>query len=185
MAHEETQRFDPELVHRYFDGDLDADERRDAEALLERSPAARAMLAGLDRQRALLRATADDWAAQLSARGSEDLFARIQAELPAPARSSAPTAARPALRAIPGGRLRIYAAVTVVLAAAAAALLWVRQATPSGGADTEHGQLAAHVRGSEVIAADFGRNAGTVFNVEGQAGEALAVVWISDQVEKP
>ncbi|MEM9192371.1 MAG: hypothetical protein AAGF12_24565 [Myxococcota bacterium] len=35
-------------------------------------------------------------------------------------------------------------------------------------------------QGSEVVEVDFGDNAGTVFEVEGEAGEPIAVVWISD-----
>lgn len=183
MAHEERQSFDPEVVHRYFDGDLDGAARRDVEALLERSAGARDMLEALERQSALLRGAGVGWEGQLSAKNSEDLFAKIEAELDAET-PSAPSG-KPSLRAIPGGRGRIYAAVTVVLAAAAAALLWLREprTEPDGG--THEAPIASHVRGSEVIAVDFGENAGTLFNVEGQAGEALAVVWISDQVETP
>jgi hypothetical protein len=36
-------------------------------------------------------------------------------------------------------------------------------------------------RGSEVLEVDFGEYAGTVFKVEGAAGQPLSVVWISDE----
>ena len=35
-------------------------------------------------------------------------------------------------------------------------------------------------QGSEVEEVDFGDNVGTVFEVEGEAGEPIAVVWIMD-----
>ena len=35
--------------------------------------------------------------------------------------------------------------------------------------------------GSEVEVVDFGSNTGTVFAVKGEAGEPLAVVWLSDE----
>jgi hypothetical protein len=37
------------------------------------------------------------------------------------------------------------------------------------------------VRGSEVVKVDFGSNTGTIFEVEGGAGESLAVVWIDEE----
>ncbi len=190
MSHEETHTFDPDLVHRYFDGDLDGAELREAEAVLERSQEARAMLGDLGRQRALFESAAVDWQARLTPEQSDALFARVEAALPAApaaARPAGSAAARPRLEAIPGGRSRgpLYAAVTAVLAAAAGLMFWVTTQGPEAGEAGGTTPVAAVVRGSEVIAVDFGRNAGTFFNVEGQSGEALAVVWISDQVEKP
>ena len=35
--------------------------------------------------------------------------------------------------------------------------------------------------GTEVLEVDFGVNTGTIFNVEGGAGESLAVIWIDDE----
>jgi hypothetical protein len=32
-----------------------------------------------------------------------------------------------------------------------------------------------------VLEVDFGANTGTIFNVEGGAGESLAVIWIDDE----
>ena len=48
-------------------------------------------------------------------------------------------------------------------------------------------QALADARGSEVISADFAEGAaGTVFTVEGAAGEApVAVVWINDEEPVP
>lgn len=36
-------------------------------------------------------------------------------------------------------------------------------------------------RGSEVVAFDFGINTGTIFHVEGEEGQPLAVVWIDEE----
>ena len=32
-----------------------------------------------------------------------------------------------------------------------------------------------------MLEVDFGTNTGTIFNVEGGAGESLAVIWIDDE----
>lgn len=182
MVQEEKLSFDPELVHRYFDGETSAEESRQAEASLEVSEDARAMLAGLERQRALFGATGDSWRASLDAGASDALFARIEAAIDADVavKPAAPLpVVKPGLRLIPGGLNRTLAAATVVLAAAAALAFWVIGSVEQPG---NVPAIAAHLRGSEVIAVDFGQNAGTTFHVEGTAGEELAVVWISDQV---
>ena len=50
--------------------------------------------------------------------------------------------------------------------------------------DDEHSEALVMVEaphGSEVEEVDFGDNTGTVFAVEGEAGEPIAVVWITDE----
>jgi anti-sigma factor RsiW len=193
MANEEMLGFDPEVVHRYFDGELSPEELDAAEEVLARSEEARALLAGMARGRTLLRSAADTWEAQLSAEESDDLFARITAAIerdePAPGAPEAePARPRPALTVIAGGRAKVFAglgALGVALAAAAAVALAVVGGPGVPPVTPGRGVAVGRVLGSEVIAADFGRNTGTLFNVEGQAGQPLAVVWISDQVEKP
>jgi anti-sigma factor RsiW len=193
MANEEMHGFDPEVVHRYFDGDLSPEEAEEAEAFLASSAEAQALLEHIAQSRSLLRSAAGEWEAQLSAAQSDALFDRITAGIDRaepsagatrPTRSDAPRQ-RPALEVIEGGRGRVFAGLGVALAAAAAVAFAViggpgTPAVPGGGAS-----VASHVLGSEVIEVDFGRNTGTLFNVEGSAGQPLAVVWISDQVEKP
>jgi hypothetical protein len=89
----------------------------------------------------------------------------------------APAPAPPVLRVVPGGReRRIWGAVATGFAAAAAIFLavmaWPAEQAPNG---------RPMARGTEVLEVDFGSNAGTIFNVEGGAGESLAVVWIDDE----
>jgi hypothetical protein len=50
--------------------------------------------------------------------------------------------------------------------------------------EEEHSEPMVHVEpphGTEVVEVDFGDNTGTVFAVEGEVGEPIAVVWISDE----
>ena len=86
---------------------------------------------------------------------------------------------------------RIAIPAFAALAAAATLVIWM-------GGDKEtrmDEEIATHVEtqvedtgltlvepphGSEVVEVDFGENAGTVFEVEGEAGEPIAVVWIAD-----
>ncbi len=109
--------------------------------------------------------------------------------------SSAPAgapASRPKLRVVRGGRSRwaTGAMGAAVLAAAAAALLvlWPRRGGRPQGAPSlaRHGRpAAAAAAGSQVEEVDFGQNAGTVFQVQGEAGQPLAVVWIEEEEEAP
>ena len=88
---------------------------------------------------------------------------------------------------------RIAVPAAVALAAAAAlALFLTRDSTGTPTNDFVAQQsVRPHVEdpsltvvepphGSEVVEVDFGDNAGTVFEVEGSAGEPIAVVWIAD-----
>ena len=78
---------------------------------------------------------------------------------------------------VPGGReKRIWGGVATGFAAAAAIFLAVISA-PSDPNVTSIDEA----RGTEVVEVDFGENSGTVFNVEGGAGQPLAVVWIDDE----
>ncbi|MCS6797433.1 MAG: hypothetical protein NZ898_02690 [Myxococcota bacterium] len=85
--------------------------------------------------------------------------------------------------------------IPVAFAAAAAAmlaLLWAGASRAPGGRHEAQGAVdaqgppqttALHIEppmGSQVEEVDFGQNAGSVFEVEGDAGEPIAVVWIVD-----
>jgi hypothetical protein len=107
--------------------------------------------------------------------------------------------ARPQLGVIPGGAPKseappvtlqkksnnvVWIATAAVLAMAAAVLLVVLQ--PFGGGEgnlPETPLAAAPPPGSEVVEVDYGYSTGAIFSVEGQEGERIAVVWISD--DKP
>lgn len=138
---------DTELLHRYVDGDLSADERAALEARAKADPTIRARLEGLLEVRRLVADVAEDNSRDLDA---DAMFAKIEARLVAT--SSAETSssdissdtiqkvredARPGLRVIPGGasankpaevpaevrRRRVIGVVIGALAAAAAAII--------------------------------------------------------------
>ena len=88
-------------------------------------------------------------------------------------------------------RIAVPAAVALAAAAALALFLARDSEAPPNGDFVAEQNLRPHVEdpsltvvepphGSEVVEVDFGDNAGTVFEVEGSAGEPIAVVWIAD-----
>lgn len=169
-----------------FDGELAPEEEAAVRRRLEGSARGAADLRAWGKLRTALRSTSADWAGSLD---SDALFARIEAEIAASAQpaeplqpavgSEASLKARPApLRVVPGRReRRIWTAVATGFAAAAAVALAVLS-WPSG---PQSPQQVSAVRGSEVVKVDFGSNTGTIFEVEGGAGESLAVVWIDEE----
>ena len=182
-----------EKLHRYFDGELDASEAEEVRLALERSEEDRKKLEQLERLHSLIQMTADDVSADVA---SDDLFAGIRDGI---AGNKATGRAHP-LRVLEGehrpNRLegwKIAAAGGMGLAVAAAVLLFVlagdkdlpiadnpQRAEPEveiaeTGLTTIDGP-----QGSEVEEVDFGGNTGTVFEVQGEAGEPIAVVWIND-----
>ncbi|MDQ3033281.1 MAG: hypothetical protein M3Y87_12755 [Myxococcota bacterium] len=145
-------------LHRYFDGDLSPEEVSEVRARLDADPALRAKLEGLREVRALVRETV---APALDELPSEDLWARIEAQVepaaakaaaPALVAAGAPAAAKqvaapekadgPRLRGIEGGRTaaapepargrRIATIAIAGLALAAAILLLVIQPGETG-----------------------------------------------------
>jgi anti-sigma factor RsiW len=179
-----TPHIDDDLLQRYFDGDLPEGEADEVRRTVEASDDARAQLDRLDRLGRLMRLAADDLSLDV---GTEDLYARVSQDVKAGDR-------RAALRPIEGGRGRRMAVATgmglALAAAVTLALLQPWQASPgtpvaeapvrdalpalAGGAEQPGRQ------GSEVLEVDFGGNTGTVFEVQGAAGQPLAVVWIND-----
>lgn len=190
-----------ELLHRYFDGDLDQAEAQDFELELEGSAELREQLRSLGRLREAMLVSAEE--GLLDMPDEDDLFASIEETLTGEkklgrqslelldgglgggVRTSTPAPAR--------GGIRTFG---IALALAAAALLTVlalgdedEVATtpePTVEVDVEEGAIALienSPMGSEVVEVDFGANTGTVFNIEGSSGQPIAVVWISD--DKP
>jgi anti-sigma factor RsiW len=157
-----------------FDGELAPEEEAAVRRDLEASAEGMVQLREWERIRDAMQRMSTEWTGALD---SDALFARIEADIAAPAPQEPAVVAPPVLRVVPGGReRRVWGAIATGLAAAAAILLAVMarpgEPTPS---DVEM------ARGTEVLEVDFGANTGTIFNVEGGAGESLAVIWIDDE----
>ncbi len=178
-----------DLLQQYFDGELPPAEAADVRELLEKNEEARARLAQLGRLHDLVRLAAEELGDDVDGNA---LYERVEKGIESGR----------GLRVIggPGRRRGIEAwrvAVPVVGLAAAAAILFVLL-RPGDGApggpiarvDVEGSDLVEiddtsmlvvePPEGSEVEEVDFGHNTGTIFAVEGEAGEPIAVVWIND-----
>jgi len=169
----QSPKTEDEKLQMFFDGELAPEEEAAVRRSLEGSPEGTAQLREWEQLREAMKSVSADWAGEID---SEALFARIESEITAPAVPvTQPKQEQPALRVVPGGReRRVWGGVATGFAAAAAIFLavmaWPGEPTPVPVA-----------RGSEVLEVDFGSNTGTIFEVEGGAGESLAVVWIDDE----
>ena len=163
----------------FFDGELSPEEEAELRQELESSPEGQEELRQWSAIREEMQAMSQQWTTEID---SDALFARIEADLEAPSADEAPAPIpferpRPELHVVPGGReKRIWGGVATGFAAAAAIFLAVLSSP-----DEPSVPSLAESRGTEVVEVDFGENSGTVFNVEGGAGQPLAVVWIDDE----
>jgi anti-sigma factor RsiW len=182
-------QLDDDTLQRYFDGELPEPEAEQVRQALDASDSQRQRLEQLGQLRKLVRMTAEDTSADL---GSEALYARIERRV----RPNSPGGAARRLRVVDGGgasRRRVVATVGAALALAAAAVLavlgpWAQDskpvaesAQPNAGGAPAPSVIEHPPEGSEVVEVDFGGNTGTVFEVEGEAGEPVAVVWIQEE----
>lgn len=209
-----SEQLSEELLHRYADGDLSADEAAQVRAALQTSEDDAGRVEQLGRLHGLFEAAEPQLVAGLD---SDALFARIEraidesegiGENDAHASEALPSMQRPKLQALPGGQRmsappsrpeawRTAGPVAGILAVAAAFTLFFWSPSvpesaryePDRNNPTDEGRVAVAEndtvpgkKGSEVVEVDFGVNTGTVFAVEGEAGEAIAVVWINDQM---
>ena len=170
----ESGKTEDEKLQMFFDGELAPEEEAAVRRSLAGSAEGAAQLRDWEQLRNAMKSVSADWAGELD---SDALFARIESEISAPVVPiRPPKQQQPALRVVPGGReRRVWGGVATGFAAAAAIFLAV-MAWPESQLDP-----APITRGSEVLEADFGSNTGTIFEVEGAAGESLAVVWIDDE----
>lgn len=182
-------RLEDEKLQRYFDGELDEAEAEEVAKAIASSEDDRARLEQLGRLRDFVRMAMEGPAAEDL--GSDALFDRVRAGI---ANSEPPAAPGPALRVVEGGAARrrnVWIGAGAVVALAAGILLAIligdggtgapvssrprQEPLPEPIAVVEEGP-----HGSEVEQVDFGENTGTVFAVEGDSGEPIAVVWIND-----
>lgn len=186
---------DDDLLQRYFDGDLSPLEERTVRARIEQDPSARRRLRELEQLSQMLGSAAKDMGAGLD---SAALFAGIEADI----KLNEQSGFGERLQVIAGewSEHRRGALISLGTAAAIAAAAMFVVLTPGADeADTqarsapapreerkvrvaEAEPTAPVVHGSQVENVDFGRNTGTVFEVENQ-GVTTAVVWIADEEE--
>jgi len=166
----ESVKTEDEKLQMFFDGELAPEEEAAVRRSLEGSPEGMVQLREWKQLREAMKNASKDWAGEID---SDALFARIESEISAPV---APIE-QPALRVVPGSReRRVWGGVATGFAAAAAIFLAVMAWPAEPTIDS-----VSVARGSEVLEVDFGPNTGTIFEVEGGAGESLAVVWIDDE----
>lgn len=197
-----TPQLDDDKLQRYFDDELPESEAEKIRRAIEESDEERARLQQLERLRELMRMAADDAAFDI---GSDELYAKVREGIDRHKRAGFGEG----LRAVEGGksgeprrktppRRGAWIAGTALAAAAAVAIVVMarpgepeqsevaRTEVPAETAPTDKATTPSSVEieapgGSEVVEVDFGKNTGTVFEVPGDAGEAIAVVWIDDE----
>lgn len=174
-----TTRIEDDRLQQYFDGELPEAEADQVRQALDASGEEQARLEQLERLRGLVRLAAEEAARDIPA---DALFSRIEAGVAEDGWS------RSRMRVVTGIRQRRRRTAGVVaIALAAAALLaffWPRQTGPEVAQIDERTPIYVvdeHPPGTEVVDVDFGANTGTVFAVEGDSGEPVAVVWISEE----
>jgi anti-sigma factor RsiW len=168
----ESAKTEEEMLQMFFDGELAPEEEASVRRNLESSPEGMAQLREWEELREAMKNVSAEWAGHID---SDALFARIESEIEAQVIPIERAPARPTPRAAPSSRRwRVWGTAGGLAAAAAiflAVIAWPR----------EHVEAPPVARGSEVLEVDFGSNTGTIFEVEGGAGESLAVVWIDDE----
>lgn len=200
---------DDEKLQRFFDGDLPAEEAAQLRAELDASDADRARLERLERTRQGFAEGFDAGAPP----DADALFAAILAGSKQIEEEPTGAARLDPLRRVdlPGKHLRVVEggarpgrpegwkiAAPVILAIAAAFFVGFlfrgdgspapTAARPAPGVLLEEPPDLTVIEppmGTEVEDVDFGSNAGTVFEVEGNAGEPIAVVWIVEEPGTP
>ena len=144
-----------ELLHRYFDGELDSQSRGHFEATLNANE--RATLSAWATQKEALR----NWLGQASREAPAQDFSALEARL----------RLRPAKR-----QTRLWAA-GLSFAAAAAVVLFVALRF-----ETLFEPQAPMVKGTQILNVDFGNRVGVVYQVENQEGESVSVIWVNEEM---
>src|SRR5689334_11400447 len=166
------QHLDEELLHRYFDRDLNSDQRAEVETHLQRCPACGARLGELQTLRGQIARAAEASAREVD---FDALFGRIEQGI---ARSKpAGTVERLSVwrkEQADQRPARLWASAAGLLAAAAAALLLVRAGLGLPGGAPESSSIDIE---QVAFNDDYG---GTVFQVAVADGVSTQVVWIND-----
>ena len=182
-----TEHIDDDKLQRFYDGELTEGEAAVISRAIEADATEGARVAQMRRLGEILRSAGEIEADTID---SEALFVRIERGIEAEP--------NPRFRVIEGAkrRQRTGAVVGMAMAVAAAIALafLMRQPTPPVAqypGDDSREMLAEvedlpHVNihppaGSSVERVEFGANTGTVFEVEGDQGQPLAVVWIAEE----
>lgn len=182
------EHLDDDKLQRYFDGELTDGEATVMRREIEASDLEKARIRQLERLGELMQLDAEVLSEDLD---SDALFASIEAGI---------AEEGPRLQLIEGARRKQRAgvAVAVAVAIAAAVTLVLLLKPPADNVaerhpmDTDREEIAIEIEdpqlhilhppaGSEVVRIDFGSNTGTIFQVEGNHGQPLAVVWIDEE----
>ncbi len=192
-------------LQQYFDGELPEEEMSEVRAILEESDEAQARLDALSRLHDLVNLAAETDAEGLD---GDAMFENISVGMKTgqsmrliqggKAESRKPPRAAEAWKfVVPAVAVAIAAAVLLAIIGpgqggqagqddeiAEEQDTEVEEESPTVVIEEEHSEPMVHVEpphGTEVVEVDFGDNTGTVFAVEGEVGEPIAVVWISDE----
>ncbi len=187
MTTETEEHLPDDTLQRFFDGEATEGEANDLQAQLE-TELELARLERLERLGGLLRDHADTLGADID---SNALFDGIQAGIDK-AKSEGPR-----LRLIQGQRRQragVAVALAVAIAAAVALVFYLKPPADDNLAEAHPFDTTQEVivhdlhpvevhppGGSEVEDVDFGGNTGTIFQVPGEHGQPLAVVWIDEE----
>lgn len=187
-----VEHIEDDTLQRLFDGEATEGELAEFAERLD-TKLEQARLERLGRVGDLVRMHADDAEATLDAETSNALFDQILGGVQEAEKET------PRLRVIQGQkrqRAGVAAALAVAIAAAVALAFYLRPPATEEPTvaetdhpfdtsqevlvhDTHHVEVHAP-GGSEVEDIDFGGNTGTIFQVPGEHGQPLAVVWIDD-----
>jgi hypothetical protein len=188
-------------LQQYFDGELPEEEMSEVRAILEESDEAQARLDALSRLHEFVNLAADADAEGLDGdamfetisvgmKTGQSLYLIKGGEVES---RKPPKAAEPWRFVVPAVAVAIAAAVLFAIIGpgqgndddnVAEEQTEEVEEGPTVIIEEEHSEPMVHVEpphGTEVVEVDFGDNTGTVFAVEGEVGEPIAVVWISDE----
>jgi anti-sigma factor RsiW len=180
------EHVEEELLQRYFDGALEAQNAARVSQHLESCASCGARHRALSKLKRAIAVAADERAQGVD---FEALFARIEQGVREGAAQGAAAQNVVSLQDRARRRQRaIWLPATGVVAAAAALLLFLRSApttqpqsaTPAAGETSQGAASLTGTTNSEIEQVDFGSNAGTVFEIALSEGTSTPVVWIDD-----